>query len=94
MRLLFSSDPMNPRLPDTAYAEGGAAGERLGIGVSLVRFEALVDEGDAEGAVRRVAPVHPDEYLRHRVEVQLGAGGSYKLLPSRHMGQGQDEGST
>ena len=60
MRLLFSSDPPNPRIPDAVYANEVAAVERLGIGVSLVRFEALVDEDDAEGAVRRVAPA-PEE---------------------------------
>ena len=51
---------MNPRVPDAAYANEVVAVERLGIGVSIVRFEALVDEDDAEGAVRRVAPA-PEE---------------------------------
>ena len=31
----------------------------------------------------RIARSHPDEYIRHRVEVQLGSGGPYKPLPSR-----------
>ena len=57
MRVLFDSDPMNPRVSDVAYAHEAAAAERLGIPCSLVNFEALVDEGDAERAVRRVAPV-------------------------------------
>ena len=56
MRLLFSSDPMNPRRPDADYADETAAAQRSGLDFSLVRFEALVDEQDAEGAVRRVAP--------------------------------------
>ncbi len=56
MRLLFSSDPMNPRRPDADYADESAAAQRIGLDFSLVRFEALVDEQDAEGAVRRVAP--------------------------------------
>lgn len=34
----------------------------------------------------RIARAHPDEYLRHRVEVQLGAGGPYKPLPNRPTG--------
>ena len=45
MRILFDSDPMNPRIPDAAYANEVAAAERLGITNSLVSFEALVDEG-------------------------------------------------
>ncbi len=56
MRLLFNQDPMNPRISDAAYAHEVAAAERLGITCSLVSFEALVDEGDAERAVLRVAP--------------------------------------
>lgn len=56
MRLLFDQDPMNPRISDAAYAHEVAAAERLGITCSLVSFEALVDEGDAERAVLRVAP--------------------------------------
>ena len=28
-----------------------------------------------------IAREHPDEYIRHRVEIQLGAGGLYKPLP-------------
>ena len=56
MRILFNSDPMNPRISNAAYAHEVAAAERFGITYSLVSFEASVDEGDAERAVRRVAP--------------------------------------
>ena len=28
-----------------------------------------------------IARAHPDAYIRHRVEVQLGAGGPYKAIP-------------
>jgi hypothetical protein len=34
----------------------------------------------------RVARSHPDEYIRHRVEVQLGAGGPFMAIP--HTGAG------
>ena len=37
----------------------------------------------------RIAREHSDEYLRHRVEVQLGAGEPYKPLPN-HLTE-QDE---
>ena len=60
MRLIFCSDPMNPRLPDVAYASEVAAADRLGVECSLISFEALVDERDADRAVRRVTPA-PEE---------------------------------
>ena len=48
MRLLFSSDPMNPRRPDADYADEVAAAPRIGLDFSLVRFEALGDVQDTE----------------------------------------------
>ena len=30
----------------------------------------------------KIARAHPDGYIRHRVEIQLGAGGPYKALPN------------
>lgn len=42
----------------------------------------------------RIARTHPDEYLRHRVEVQLGANVPYMPLPSRPTEQSKDEGRT
>jgi len=63
MRLLFCSDPLNPRVPDDNYAEEVAAAMRLGIEYSLINFEALVDEQDAERAVHRVAPAPEEEEI-------------------------------
>lgn len=57
MRLIFCSDPLNPRQPDSAYAQEVAA-ERLGLDYSLINFEGLAE--DAEAAVRRVAPAPED----------------------------------
>jgi len=33
-----------------------------------------------------IARAHPDEYIRHRVEIQLGAGGPYKAIPNTRLG--------
>jgi len=76
MRLIFTSDPLNPRRPDYSYADEYAAAESLGIPCSLISLEALVDEGDPEKSLKRVAPsaevnelavyrgwmITPDEY--------------------------------
>ncbi len=56
MRLLFCSDPLNPHSPDPVYADELAAVQMLGLGHSLINFEALVNACDTENAVRRVAP--------------------------------------
>jgi hypothetical protein len=33
-----------------------------------------------------IARAHPDEYVRHRIEIQLGAGGPYMALPDTGAG--------
>jgi hypothetical protein len=61
MRLLFCSDPLAPREPASAYAAEAAAAEALGLAYSLVDFEALLDAGEPERAVRRVEPAAEPE---------------------------------
>lgn len=56
MIVVFCSDPFDPRRPDDAYADEAATVERLGIARALIDYEALVHEGDAARAVRRVTP--------------------------------------
>jgi hypothetical protein len=56
MRVIFCCDPLNRKVVDPAYAEEFAAASAAGLATALVSYEALVDEGDAEPAVRRVAP--------------------------------------
>ena len=60
MRLVFCSDPLEPRRPDSSFADEAAAAERLGIGRSLVNFEALAENFGAERAVHRVSPAPED----------------------------------
>jgi hypothetical protein len=53
MKLVYCSDPLNPRQPDEAYRAEVAA-ERLGVPFSLVDHDALTHDGDPARAVRRV----------------------------------------
>jgi hypothetical protein len=57
MLLIYCADPLRPHEPDSAYQEEIAAAEAVGLAYALVSYEALVDAGDAEAAVRRV-PKH------------------------------------
>ena len=61
MLIIFCSDPMNGREPDSAYADEAAAVESLGIKYSLVSYEALVYEDDSRKAVRKVAESNTSE---------------------------------
>jgi hypothetical protein len=56
MRVIFCADPLNRHSPDPIYAREVQAASAAGLDCSLLNFEALVDEQDAEAAVRRVAP--------------------------------------
>ena len=57
MKVLFCADPLQPRRVDTAYQDEYEATLSAGASVSLVNFEALVDENDPAGAVARVPAV-------------------------------------
>ena len=56
MRLIFCSDPLDPKVPDPMYAREVEAARSLDITHSLIHFEALLYEQDAQKAVRRVEP--------------------------------------
>ena len=55
MRILFCSDPLHSRRVDEAYQAEHDAAQSAGAEVSLLDFEALAYENNAEGAVTRVA---------------------------------------
>ena len=59
MLLIYCADPLQPRQPDSAYAEEAAAAEAVGLAYALISYEALVDDGDAEAAVRRIPEQSP-----------------------------------
>lgn len=54
MLIIYGADPLRTREPDSAYQEEMAAAEAIGLTYALVSYEALVDDGDAVAAVRRV----------------------------------------
>jgi hypothetical protein len=54
MLVVFCSDPLHPREVDEVSAAERAAAEHAGFQHALVSYEALVYEGDASRAVRRV----------------------------------------
>ena len=54
MKLIFCSDPLSPRQPDTEYKREVAAAEGLGLTHALIDYEALID-GDTLRATRRVS---------------------------------------
>jgi hypothetical protein len=58
MLLLYCSDPLARRRPDEAYVSEVEVAAGLGLEHALIRLEPLVDDGDAEEAVKAV-PVSP-----------------------------------
>ena len=55
MRLIFCADPLDPKSPDYDYQAEAVAATGIGINYDLISFEALVNNGDVQKAVRRVA---------------------------------------
>jgi hypothetical protein len=66
MRLLFCADPLDPRSPDSAFDREIEAARQLGIPFSLFSYEALVNEGSAARAVRRVETGDGNEVTVYR----------------------------
>lgn len=66
MRVIFCNDPLRRSQIDEMYAEELEAAEAAGLATALVSYEALVDEGDAERAVRRVAAAEDPELAVYR----------------------------
>jgi hypothetical protein len=63
MRLLLCGDPLQPRLPDSAFEAEVAAIQRLGLPFDLLDFEAL-DVGAGERATRRISEGFSDLVYR------------------------------
>ena len=83
MKLVFCSDPLDPRQPDEAYRAEVAAAERPGIPSILVDHDALAHDNDPVRAVRRVAvrlaqrplgcgSFNPSDTLGHRTKRNPG----------------------
>lgn len=66
MRIIFSGDPFQPKLPDDAYTREAAVCEQLGIPWFPINFEAIVYEQDRTQAVRRVPVAETEELAIYR----------------------------
>jgi ATP-grasp domain, R2K clade family 3 len=58
-RLIFCSDPLDPRKPDQAFAREVAAARNCGFQFSLIDHDALDREHNAAKAIRRLQDVRP-----------------------------------
>ncbi len=54
-RILFCADPLDKRRVDSVYELEAAAASGQGVAYDLLDFEALIDDGNASSAVRRVS---------------------------------------
>ena len=75
MLVLFCSDPLRRRQPDEAYAAEVAASQSHNLPYALVSYEALVDEGDPERAIR-MAP--------EQAEPTIGVYRGWMLRPEQY----------
>lgn len=66
MLIIFPSDPLEPREPDSSYAHEAHAAHAAGHDVVLVSHEALVNNRDPVGAVRRVPDQAPPRSAIYR----------------------------
>ncbi len=66
MHLLFCSDPLVSRQPDSVFEREAAAAQKLGITFALVDFEALTYGQNANQAVRRVPSQSTDTLSIYR----------------------------
>jgi len=56
IHIIFCADPLRPRHPDPLYAAEYEAAQAAGFAVTLMRYEALVEEHDAGRAVQTMIP--------------------------------------
>jgi hypothetical protein len=63
---IFCSEPFQPRRPDPAFADEVEAAEAVGLRVSLISHEALVEDGNVTAALRQVHAVDPPEVGSYR----------------------------
>ncbi|HZN61018.1 MAG TPA: ATP-grasp domain-containing protein [Planctomycetota bacterium] len=54
MSMVFCSDPLNPAVVDEPYAREFTAASQVGLASSLFNYEALVNDGDVDRAIRRI----------------------------------------
>jgi len=75
MQVIFCSDPFDSRTPDPDYDAEAQSAESMGVELSLISYEALVNEGDALRATRKV-PL--------RTEPELAIYRGWMLAPQKY----------
>lgn len=66
MHFIFCADPFDPTSPDEAFATEAHAASDVGLPYHLISFEALVDDGRPNAAVRRVPSAPTPEPALYR----------------------------
>lgn len=66
MRILFCSDPMNSRAPDSMYETEAEAAHEAGLNYNLVNFERLVYEQRATAAIATIPMAENEELCLFR----------------------------
>lgn len=66
MRILFCTDPLSPRMPDSMYEAEVAAATQAGLTYNLINFERLVYEGRPTAAVATVPASDTGELCLYR----------------------------
>ncbi|HZS77694.1 MAG TPA: ATP-grasp domain-containing protein [Ktedonobacteraceae bacterium] len=66
MRVIFCASPLNNLLPDFMYEQEVEAAVKVNFDLSVINFEALVDEGDIARSLRRVTPADEAETAIYR----------------------------
>jgi hypothetical protein len=66
MKIVFCSEPFAPAKVDSVYEAEAQAASRAGFEIELINFETLVDDRNAESAIRRVAKADSSQLAIYR----------------------------
>lgn len=66
MRVIFCSDYWNAHAPDPAYEAEAATARRLNMACGFINFEALVEQANAQRAVRGIEQANSQEIALYR----------------------------
>ena len=85
MRVLFPSQPFEPKSVDSAFEAESRAAQQAGLDIGLINSEAL-DQGDYDKAVRRLPEVEQAQIAVYRGWMMTAASYAalYKALGRRH----------
>src|SRR6187549_4088791 len=85
MRVLFPSQPFEPKPVDSAFEAESLAAQQAGLDIGLINSEAL-DQGDYDKAVRRLPEVEQAQIAVYRGWMMTAASYAalYDALGRRH----------